>query len=118
MACFAQHLTTKSSYFRVKSIQTSSTISFDRFYERYLTDLPDTLPLPSSDHDRDLVPYLNNTGIFSHLKPWYQDRQARKSIVEFYSIPRDKNAWEQILYKGVLQYFTTVRDQANAKDVM
>ena len=86
--CKAQHLTTKGSFFSIVEEQAapSSNAAFDVFKTAYIKAVPLDRHAPSQEHNRDVPPFINTTGVYGHLQPWYASEQMRKSVVDLYML--------------------------------
>ena len=90
--CKAQHLTTNGVYFSVvedeQAEASSDNTAFDAFKTAYIKAVPLGRHAPSQEHNRDVPPFINTTGVYGHLQPWYASDQMRKSVVDLYMLVR------------------------------
>ena len=114
--CKAQRLTTNSAYFSVVEEQTasSSNAAFDAFKTAYIKAVPIDRHAPSQEHNRDIPPFINTTGVYGHLQPWYASEQMRKSVVDLYMLDGTEDS--KYLTKVTQDYVRTYTAMALEKE--
>ena len=116
--CKAQHLTTKGTYFSVivedEQVVSSGNAAFDAFKTTYIKAVPFDRHAPSQEHNRDIPPFINTTGVYGHLQPWYASEQMRKSVVDLYMLDGTEDS--KYLTKMTQDYVRTYTAMALEKE--